>query len=244
MNEEPKPALRFKPVTTGLGFHPFSNGFPYEPPAPTSSGSVSPQKNDLRPIAPYRTSAPIGGVGAVAAGVPRFAYPKTSASQNLQPAPTSVLQPVTSYQVSWRIVARRVLAFLLDFVVNATLGLAAISAAVWKLGWNPRSLLEPGVWPAALGFLLVLGWSVLAVQEVMVSTSFGKSVFGLRLEPGSGPIRRLIRALLFIVSLVFCGMGMFWVFTDSRRRCWHDLAAGLEVVASNDDEEKSTTPVR
>src|SRR5689334_11933992 len=69
----PKNEISFRPLTEGLGFHPFSDGLPYAPvnPSNKSAGQASGPNPRLS-----------NGTGAVAAGAPRF---NTQAIRNSGP---------------------------------------------------------------------------------------------------------------------------------------------------------------
>ncbi len=71
METDKSSELKFKPITEGLGFHPFSDGMPYAPlsQAPGTSRTAA-------------TAAAISqGAGAVSAGTPKFSYPTPRAEK-------------------------------------------------------------------------------------------------------------------------------------------------------------------
>ena len=75
-----EPKLNFKPLSEGLGFHPYSNGLPYSPANPTPQPASFPK-------------SPATGTGAVAAGRPSFAFPKPVAQPQAATAtPAKIVQ--------------------------------------------------------------------------------------------------------------------------------------------------------
>ena len=221
-------SIEFKPLTEGLGFHPFSNGLPYTPAKPRVSSN---------------------GTGAVAAGRPQFVYQPRMATPVATPvlepqmtAPTLTpsvrLQPQAftprKFEVPQEgILAFRVLGFLVDTAIHFLLGFLALTLLVWK-GPLDNEAIRSGALTVGVLFLCVLNWALIAAQEVVFKTSFGKRLFGLILRTESdrepSPIVLLLRAILFVPSTAFAGLGLLWAAFDEKRRCWHDLATATHWI--------------
>src|ERR1700687_3561817 len=80
--------IDFKPITQGLGFHPFSDGLPY---APVSKAAQRPQATPHTPLsremARELAKEFAAGAGAISAGQPGFAYPPRVTVPVASPAP-------------------------------------------------------------------------------------------------------------------------------------------------------------
>lgn len=243
MNFEKKtPDLDFKPITDGLGFHPFSDGLPY-----------SPSSKDLRvgraiapmPAVPSTLKETSRVSGAVAAGLPSFArtLPKPIAPATPKAAPKAAVrvaksapvpvQPVrpeaiaSPAEASLFVLFKRALAYVLDSAFNITLCSTALTLSLMDQGIGFNALYDWQTWFSGAMFLLFFNWSLIVGQEIAFRSTLFKRMFGLRLE---GPVLAIfVRAILFVPSALFCGIGLVWAFGDSRRRCWHDLATGVHV---------------
>lgn len=75
-------------------------------------------------------------------------------------------------------------------------------------------------------FMFLCNWALLAAQEVAFGTTIGKRIFGLHLD-GTG-FECFMRALFFIPSLLFGGIGVLMAVFDARKRCWHDRMTKLQ----------------
>lgn len=209
--------LEFKPLTEGLGFHPFSDGLPY---APITRSRAS--------------TAPVSGTGATAAGrvrvattapvVPRVSVPVSAPVSAAAPAVRLTQIPAPTFGFVY--VLKRVLAYGLDTALNTVLCGAALAASLWNQNLDPRLLMNPGVVALAAIFLFFFSWALMTAQEVAFSTTIGKRLFGLALQGGAAAI--FLRAFFFLPSLGFGGMGILWAALDSRRRCWHDCVVDLQ----------------
>ena len=210
----PEKELHFKPLSDGLGFHPFSDGLPYAPTQKTP---------------PPRASF---GSGAVAAGRPIFINPPMRASEVMTPAsrplPIAVGVPAISLGLHYGFgyLAKRMLAYSFDTLLNLAICLGALSTVLYRKDLSHETLTNPGIVIVAVLFLSFCNWGIITAQEVGFGTSLGKRVFGLSLR-GTG-MSAFIRAVLFIPSMGFAGLGLLWSVFDSKKRCWHDLASGLQ----------------
>lgn len=234
------PEIRFKPLTDGLGFHPFEDGLPYAP-------ANAPKKSS--------------GTGATAAGRPQFAYPTQksvtppqynapgSSPTYSSPLPSSpvdataekIRRELESIQLQRLDQARamaerakaplevtyglgyslvRVFAFLLDSAFNLSICASILSSALLSTEVdNFKSITDPALITVGV-FLFLCNWALLAAQEVAFGTTIGKRIFGLKLD-GTG-VECLIRSLLFLPSILVGGLGIFIAVFDSKKRCWHD----------------------
>lgn len=88
--------------------------------------------------------------------------------------------------------------------------------------------------------LLVQGLVVtLTAAYFVLSWTRGGQTIGMRAwrlrvvrddgSPVDGP-RALLRFTVALVSLAALGAGFWWALLDTRRRCWHDRAAGTCVL--------------
>ena len=64
--------------------------------------------------------------------------------------------------------------------------------------------------------------------------TFGMAVLGIRVirVDGSdlGPRRAVVRALMFPLSFLLCGLGFFGILVQREHRALHDLIAGTAVI--------------
>ncbi|MCM2322776.1 MAG: RDD family protein [Oligoflexia bacterium] len=229
--------LVFRPVTSGLGFHPFSDGMPYAPVSQNATARTT-QKHGL----PFRPLSNMGS-GAVAAGtptfvtgpvgfpsrpVPRVSVPVATAAQNpaaaraTEPVATTIAQPTFGFVY----LLKRCLAYGIDSGINLGLGIAALSAALMEQSLKPELLLNPGIILVSALFFGFFNWAIITAQEVAFGTSIGKRLFRLAV---SGPASAvLLRAFFFLPSAGCFGAGLLWSVLDRRKRCWHDLIVDLQ----------------
>ena len=224
--------LSFRPITEGLGFHPFSDGLPYAPVVKTAA----------KPSAPKSFNA---GSGAVSAGIatpvvrsPRVSVPVAQnpierprpqssvqkTLENLVPKTVAQFEPEYGYGY----LAARVVAYIFDSMLNISLCATSLAIAMWRINLSPESLMNPGIVLVAALFLIVFNWALITAQEVAFGTSAGKRVFGLVLEGGA--IAIFLRAFFFLPSVGFGGIGLLWALFDRRKRCWHDVAVDLQPI--------------
>jgi hypothetical protein len=225
--------VSFRPVTEGLGFHPFSDGLPYAP-----MGKNPKQKAVSKAISP-------SGAGAVSAGPPRMASPQvTLRPPSVSKAALIQARDVTKRDVKkissvqppkkvsanskrgLRYVATRSLAYLFDVSLNSLLMGGILIGLVLKDELQISQILDFGVPTAFLAFFLVSSWGLIALQEILFRSSLGKYLFHLKLDGSRLGI--VIRALLFPLSVGFFGLGMIWGLFHVRRSCWHDILRGLQ----------------
>ncbi len=219
-----KQQIQFKPLSDGLGFHPFSDGLPYAPVTKAPRAQSRPQPSYSR------------GSGAVAAGPPSYArvtVPVAAQTRARVTAPALAVQPQASAIAATAeptfglgYLLKRLMAFLFDTVVNTGLCAGGMMLILMKENLEFAVIFNPALVAIAAVFLSIFNWALTAAQEVAFGTSLGKRIFGLRIQGGAFVI--LMRSVCFLPSLVFCAMGILWAVFDRRKRCWHDVATGVQ----------------
>ncbi len=208
--------IQFKPMNSGLGFHPFSEGLPYTP-----ISKVFPNHNPAQ-----------NPTGAIPLAPPKFNWPQPQKTQKqaLPQVKMSVIPELSSKHkvspFSIFYLAKRVLAYVLDMTTHFILGSLGLGIVFWRQNLEPDFLLQPGIFLLLLLFMLVFHWALTTAQEVTFGTSFGKKTFGLFLNGKPGAL--LWRAVLFIASVSFCGLGLLWAMFRKDKKCWHDVATQLQ----------------
>ncbi|MGH6865505.1 MAG: RDD family protein [Methyloceanibacter sp.] len=138
--------------------------------------------------------------------------------------------PLTQPQLFAAVIRKRTVAFLIDAII--ILVLTAIAYVVVAV----LGVLTLGL--AWLLFGLVFPVVGLAYNAVTVggpnSATIGQRMMGLTVPMWFGgkvtPLIAAFHALLFWFSLViFCPI-LLWAFFDSRKRCLHDILAGVLVI--------------
>ncbi len=224
-----EPEIKFKTLTDGLGFHPFEDGLPY---APTKKGFTT-------------------GTGAVSAGKPQFAFPPAPQPQfrssSIDAPAEKIRKELESIQnqrlEQARVMAARkhvpleihygfsyslirVFAYLLDSAFNLSICASILSTALISTEIDTiNNLNDPAIITIGV-FLFICNWALLSAQEIAFGTTIGKKIFGLKLD-GTG-VQCLVRAVLFIPSLLFGGLGIFISVFDSKKRCWHDRLTQIQ----------------
>ena len=200
--------LSFKPLTEGLGFHPFSDGLPYAP---------------LR-----KNRTPTTGGGAVAAGPPSFARP-TKLNQATQKAETD--KPLLREETfGFSYLFKRMIAYFIDSFFNISVCVIALTYILIHEDIRIESLvIGPDLAFLIVTFLFVFNWALITAQEVTFRSSLGKRIVSLQLS-GSSASKLLLRSFLFILSGFFCGIGLLWGLFDKQKRCWHDVVTDIQPV--------------
>jgi uncharacterized RDD family membrane protein YckC len=141
--------------------------------------------------------------------------------------------PVTQPQLFAGLIGKRSMAFIIDFIIMsvlvalAFLVVSVLGIVTLGLGW----LLFPLVIP-----VVGLGYNALTIGGPKSATP-GQRLMGLEVRMWYGgkvsPLIAAFHALLFWFSL-YTVVGWFvnvmWAFFDARKRCGHDILAGLLVV--------------
>jgi hypothetical protein len=204
--------LDFKPAHRGLGFHPFSDGLPYAPSGATVAG-------------PIRVSP------AITLPQPMVIRGKPLAEVQPQPVPpVTATAPVAETPMLPRLgllyLLRRMIAFGIDLVVHPAFSMLVLMGVTVLRGHEPMVLFAAGVFEMALLFSIALGALLMLAQEVILGSTPGKRITGLRLNGGAAAI--FMRSFFFIPSVLFMGTGILWALFNRQRRCWHDLASDVQ----------------
>jgi uncharacterized RDD family membrane protein YckC len=138
--------------------------------------------------------------------------------------------PVAQRRLFDGVLGKRFIAFLVDAVIVSLLvAVAAIVVLILgvltlSLGW----ILFPLVFP-----VVGLGYNAVTIGGP-TSATIGQRLMGLKVPMWFGgkvtPIVAAFHALLFWLSLtIFCPI-LLWPLFDSRKRCLHDILAGVVVI--------------
>jgi uncharacterized RDD family membrane protein YckC len=129
----------------------------------------------------------------------------------------------------------RFLAFVLDAVVSAglfALGLAATSLVVQvvtghSVSWSRTNIVVAIIFAAWEFFYFGYSWAA-------SGRTFGMAVLGVRVVRADGralePRQGVVRALVFPLSFLFCGLGFLGIIVQREHRALHDLIAGTAVI--------------
>ena len=137
---------------------------------------------------------------------------------------------MTQPQLFEAVIRKRCVAFLIDAVIIALLWAVAVVAVtilgVLTLGlaWLLFGLIFPAVG---------LGYNALTIGGPKAAT-VGQRMMGLTVPMWYGgkvtPLIAAFHALLFWFSLVIFFPILLWAFFDQRKRCLHDILAGVVVI--------------
>lgn len=218
----------FRPLTEGLGFHPFSDGLPYAPVA------KAPLPKVIKPGA-TKASSPMG-VGAESAGPPRFASSPKSVEIQKQVFPQVTKMSAqesknlkTEDKKGVGYLVRRSIAYLIDLSVNTAI--FGILLNIWLFmqpDTSPDIFLNFKVLLKGMVLLSLFNWVLLAFQEVLFGSSFGKRVFHFKL--GGSKAARLFRSFTFLPSSLFFGLGLTYGLFNSKKQCLHDALFGIQPI--------------
>lgn len=129
----------------------------------------------------------------------------------------------------------RFLAFVLDAAVSAglfALGLAATSLVVQvatghSVSWSRTNIVVAIIFAAWEFFYFGYSWAA-------SGRSFGMAVLGIRVVRADGralePRQGVVRALVFPLSFLLCGLGFLGILVQREHRALHDLIAGTAVI--------------
>jgi uncharacterized RDD family membrane protein YckC len=142
---------------------------------------------------------------------------------------------VVSAQGNYAGAVSRLIAFLVDLAISVGIfalglnitNLVAQIVTGHNLHWNRSDIVVVIVF--ALWEFFYFGYSWAASGR-----SAGMAVLGVRVvgEDGASlePWRGFLRALVFLLSFLFCGLGFLGILVDRRHRALHDLIAKSAVV--------------
>ncbi len=129
----------------------------------------------------------------------------------------------------------RFLAFVLDAVVSAglfALGLAATSLVVQvvtghSVSWSRTNIVVAIIFAAWEFFYFGYSWAA-------SGRTFGMAALGVRVVRADGralePRQGVVRALVFPLSFLLCGLGFLGIIVQREHRALHDLIAGTAVI--------------
>ena len=151
----------------------------------------------------------------------------TSADFGAQP---HVFNPVTQPQLFDAVIRKRCVAFVIDAIIIGILWAVAVVAVMilgvltLGLAWLLFGLIFPAVG---------LGYNALTIGGPKAAT-VGQRMMGLTVPMWYGakvtPLIAAFHALLFWFSLVIFFPILLWAFFDQRKRCLHDILAGVLVI--------------
>jgi uncharacterized RDD family membrane protein YckC len=135
--------------------------------------------------------------------------------------------PVRQPELFDGVIFKRIIAFIIDAIIIALLWVAAVLAVALLgiitlgLAWLLFGLIFPAVG---------LGYNAVTIGGKN-SATIGQRMMGLEVRMWYGgkvtPLVAAFHALLFWFSLViFCPI-LLWALFDSRKRCLHDILAGV-----------------
>ena len=136
--------------------------------------------------------------------------------------------------------ASRFAAYAIDVIVSwaaFTLGLAGVSFAIMivtgrSVSWHLGATVAIGV-VLAVWELTYFGYCWAAAGRTP-----GMALLGLRVVQADGgdlgPWRGVLRALVFPLSIIVCGLGVAGILVQREHRALHDLLAGTAVIYSWD----------
>lgn len=138
--------------------------------------------------------------------------------------------PVTQPQLFQALIRKRFFAFIVDAIIIAILwAIAVVVVAILGvitlgLAWLLFGLIFP---------LVGLGYNAVTIGGPK-SATIGQRMMGLEVRMWYGgkvtPLVAAFHALLFWVSLVVFSPILLWCFFDPRKRCLHDILAGVVVI--------------
>lgn len=146
----------------------------------------------------------------------------------VRPAPVS-------YQGHYAGSVSRFAAFAIDLVVSSgvfSLALAAISYGVHivtghSVSWNRSS-------PVVAAIFVLWEFTYFGYSWAVSGRTFGMAALGIRVVAADGsvtvPRRAIVRALVFPLSFLLCGLGFLGILVQREHRALHDLLAGTAVV--------------
>jgi uncharacterized RDD family membrane protein YckC len=140
-----------------------------------------------------------------------------------------------SYQGHYAGSVSRFAAFAIDLAVSSgvfSLALAAISYGVHvvtghSVSWNRSS-------PVVAVLFVLWEFTYFGYSWAVSGRTFGMAALGIRVVGADGsvlePRRAIVRALVFPLSFLLCGLGFLGILVQREHRALHDLIAGTAVV--------------
>jgi hypothetical protein len=156
-----------------------------------------------------------------------------STQKNKQPVPNAPLplsqELIKEERPGFFYITQRALAYVLDLLLSQLFFVGSLFA--WQ-AWDPNSLadvLAPLTLEAFVLLAFVFHWIFVGTSEVLFLTSFGKKIFGLRIQGSRAAA--FLRVFFFIPSLALLGVGVLWGLFDRRKRCLHDHLVDAQPMA-------------
>jgi uncharacterized RDD family membrane protein YckC len=146
---------------------------------------------------------------------------------------------LVNYQGHYAGSVSRFAAYGIDLAVTTaafSLGLAAISYGVHIVSGHDVSWNRSNVVIA----VIFVGWQFLyfAYSWAVSGRTFGMAILGIRVVRADGtvlnPKRAVVRAAVFPLSFLLCGLGFLGILVQHEHRALHDLIAGTAVIYSWD----------
>jgi uncharacterized RDD family membrane protein YckC len=138
--------------------------------------------------------------------------------------------PVTQPQLFQGVIRKRFFAFIVDAIIIAILwAIAVVVVAILGiitlgLAWLLFGLVFP---------VVGLGYNAITIGGPN-SATIGQRMMGLEVRMWYGgkvtPLIAAFHALMFWLSLVIFIPILLWCFFDQRKRCLHDILAGVVVI--------------
>lgn len=138
--------------------------------------------------------------------------------------------PVTEPRLFQGVIGKRFVAFIIDAIIIVLLtvlayaAVAVLGVVTLGLAWLMFGLVFPAVG---------LGYNALTIGGPN-SATVGQRLMGLEVWMWYGgkvsPLIAAFHALLFWFSLVVFFPILLWAFFDQRKRCLHDILAGVVVI--------------
>lgn len=154
----------------------------------------------------------------------------TTPSTATFPEQMHAYDPATEPQLFTAVIRKRCVAFLIDAVLIAFLTViafvfvAVLGVLTLGLGWLLFGLIFP---------IVGLSYNAFTIGGPKSST-IGQRMMGLAVPMWYGgkvtPLIAAFHALLFWFSLTLFFPILLWCFFDSRKRCLHDILAGVLVI--------------
>jgi uncharacterized RDD family membrane protein YckC len=138
--------------------------------------------------------------------------------------------PVTQPQLFQAVIRKRFFAFIVDAIIISILWaiaivvVAVLGVITLGLAWLLFGLVFP---------VVGLGYNAFTIGGPK-SATIGQRMMGLEVRMWYGgkvsPLIAAFHALLFWISLVVFVPILLWCFFDARKRCLHDILAGVVVI--------------
>ncbi|MBM3543728.1 MAG: RDD family protein [Alphaproteobacteria bacterium] len=138
--------------------------------------------------------------------------------------------PVTQPQLFQAVIRKRFFAFIVDAIIITILTVLAyvvvgiLGVITLGLAWLLLGLVFP---------VVGLGYNAFTIGGPN-SATIGQRMMGLKVRMWYGgrvtPLIAAFHALLFWLSLVIFVPILLWCFFDARKRCLHDILAGVVVI--------------